>query len=349
MDMALFTGPAPSVIQSQRTGVGPFPGPASLAFTSGNTGGNTLVVAFSVYLGAGSTDPIAITVSDTNKNQYQQIINHAQTLYIGSGFNRNFLNAVFVVAGCANGSNTVNFSVDAGTATISGTLVIAEFGPLPTGAGIPSFKPFSGAQIPPTNLAIEGQGGVGNILPVTHGGTGVSTSTGTGSTVLSASPTFTGTATLAAEALTGKITKYNNINTVANGVPAEYATVDLTGQTAAIATTTLYAISAIGAGQYRLSWNAKVTTVAGVSSTLGPLTITYTDPDGVVQTITAAAQSNAGVIETSDAGNVVTTVLLGVPMMLNCAASTNIQYAFAYASNAANVMAYNLHLKLEAL
>jgi len=93
----------------------------------------------------------------------------------------------------------------------------------------------------------------------------------------------------------------------------------------------------------------KVTTVAGTSSTLGPLTITYTDPDGVVQTITAAAQSNAGLIETSDSGNITTTVLLGVPMMLNCKASTNIQYAFAYASNAANVMAYNLHMKLEAL
>jgi hypothetical protein len=92
-----------------------------------------------------------------------------------------------------------------------------------------------------------------------------------------------------------------------------------------------------------------VTTVAGTSSTLGALTIVYTDPDGVAQTITAAAQSNAGVIETTDAGNLTTTVLLGVPILLNCKASTNITYAMAYASNAANAMAYNLHLKLEPL
>jgi hypothetical protein len=125
--------------------------------------------------------------------------------------------------------------------------------------------------------------------------------------------------------------------------------VDLTGQTAAIATATLFAVPTNGAGQYRLTWNAKVTTPAGVSSTLGPLTIVYTDPDGVVQTITAAAQSNAGVVETSDSGNVTTTVLLGLPITLNCKASTNITYAFAYASNAVNAMTYNLHLKLEPL
>ena len=128
-----------------------------------------------------------------------------------------------------------------------------------------------------------------------------------------------------------------------------YTTVDLTAQTAAITTTTLFAVPASGAGQYRVSWNAKVTTVAGVSSTLGPLTIVYTDPDAVVQTITASAQSNAGVIETSDSGNVTTTVMLGLPLQLNCKASTNITYAFAYASNAAATMQYNLHIKLEAM
>lgn len=145
------------------------------------------------------------------------------------------------------------------------------------------------------------------------------------------------------------VPKYNSISTTGSGVIPEYATVDLTAQNAAITTTTLYAVSGVSAGQYRVSWDAKVTTVAGTSSTLGPLTIVYTDPDGVTQTITAAAQITAGTIATSSTGNSTTTVLLGLPLLLNCKAISNITYAFAYASNAANVMQYNLHIKLEAL
>jgi len=127
-------------------------------------------------------------------------------------------------------------------------------------------------------------------------------------------------------------------------------TTDLTAQTAAISTTTLYSVPALSAGQYRVGWNAKITTVASTgatTSTLGALTIVYTDPDSTVQTITAAAQSAAGAIETSDTGNLTTTVLLGVPMVLNCKAGTNITYAMAYASNTAAQMAYNLHLRVE--
>ena len=149
--------------------------------------------------------------------------------------------------------------------------------------------------------------------------------------------------------LAGLITKYNNIATVSNGVPSELATVDLTAQTAAVGTTTLYSVPSTGAGQYRLSWDAKVTTAAGTSSTLGALTIVYTDPDGVVQTITAPATVPAGTIATTNAGNTTTSSLLGMPLILNCKASTNITYAMAYASNAANAMNYNLHIKLEAM
>jgi hypothetical protein len=124
--------------------------------------------------------------------------------------------------------------------------------------------------------------------------------------------------------------------------------VNATAQTAAIGTTTLYAVPA-SAGQYRVSWNAKVTTAATTSSTLGALTIVYTDPDDVVQTITCGAQTNAGAIATTSAGNSTTTVLLGLEMLLNCKASTNITYAFAYASSGATPMAYNVHIVLERL
>lgn len=148
---------------------------------------------------------------------------------------------------------------------------------------------------------------------------------------------------------TGKITKYGAIATVSNGVPAEYAVVDLTDQSAAVATTTLYAVPASGAGQYRLIWNAKVTTVDAVSSTLGALTIVYTDPDGVAQTITAGALTEAGAVATTATGNVTTTALLGLPVLLNCKASTNITYAMAYASNTPGTMKFNLHIALEKL
>jgi len=130
------------------------------------------------------------------------------------------------------------------------------------------------------------------------------------------------------------------------GAKLSVAQVDLTGQTAAIGTTTLYAVPA--SGQYRLSWNSKVTTAAGTSSTLGPLTIVYTDPDGNAVTITAGALQIGGTVNTTVTTNSITTaVLQGIPLVLNCKAGTNITYAMAYASNAANAMAYNLHIRLE--
>lgn len=159
-----------------------------------------------------------------------------------------------------------------------------------------------------------------------------------------------GATTVAAMSGAGKLTTYNSIATVGNGVPPEVAQVDLTAQTAAVGTTTLYAVPASGAGQYRLSWDAKVTTAGSVSSTLGALTIVYTDPDGNAITITAGALQIGGTVNTTVTTNSVTTAALtGIPLILNCKASTNITYAMAYASNAANTMAYNLHIKLEAM
>lgn len=149
----------------------------------------------------------------------------------------------------------------------------------------------------------------------------------------------------------GKVTEYNDIATVSKGIPSILATVDLTGQTAAVATTTLYAVPASGAGVYRVNWYAKVTTAATTSSTLGALTITFTDPSGVAVTMTAAGLTNAGAIATTRTTNSTTNtgVLNGVPLVINANNSTNIQYAFAYASSGATAMQYTLRIKLEAL
>lgn len=147
--------------------------------------------------------------------------------------------------------------------------------------------------------------------------------------------------------LAGVITTYNNITLVGNGVPSQVATVDLTGQTAAVGTTTLYAIPANG--QYRLNWNAKVTTAAGVSSQLGGLTIVYTDPDGIAVSLLMAGQLASGGFQQSATANTTGTVMIGFTTMLNCKSGTNVTYAMAYASNAANAMTYNLHIRLESL
>lgn len=146
-----------------------------------------------------------------------------------------------------------------------------------------------------------------------------------------------------------KITNYNNIATVSNGIPSEVATVDAVAQSAAIATTTLYSVPASGVGQYRLSWDVDIRQPATTSSTLGPLTISWTNPDATVQTITVAAQNNAGTMVTSDSGNLQTTQLVGNSILLNIRQSTLITYAFAYASAGATAMQYNLHIKLEAM
>lgn len=160
-------------------------------------------------------------------------------------------------------------------------------------------------------------------------------------------PAISGVTSMASATLTGLVTNYNSIATVGNGIPFEVATVDVAGQTAAIVTATLYAVPASGAGQYRLNWNAKITT-AGTTSTLGSLTIVYTDPDGVAVTITAPASIAAGTIATTSTANTTGTVLLGLPLLLNCKLSTNITYAFAYASTG-TAMQYNAHLRLESL
>ena len=126
--------------------------------------------------------------------------------------------------------------------------------------------------------------------------------------------------------------------------------IDRIGLSSAVGTTIMGSSTVFGGtGLFEIEWNAKVTTAAGVSSTLGPLTITYTHLDGTMQTVTCAAFSTAGAVETSDAGNTTSTALYGIPCSFYALNATNISYAFGYASNAANAMIYNLSLRLERL
>jgi hypothetical protein len=143
-----------------------------------------------------------------------------------------------------------------------------------------------------------------------------------------------------------KISKYNNINTVSNGVPSEYATVDLTAQAAAIGATTLYTPAATG--MFRITAYLKVTTVDATSSTLGPLTITFTDgTDSVAQSNVMLMATQTGAAATSNSGNTTVSSLSG--HMIVYASTSAIQYAVAYASNVPGTMKYEVHLKVEAL
>lgn len=104
-----------------------------------------------------------------------------------------------------------------------------------------------------------------NALGVAYGGTGVTTSTGTGSTVLSASPTFTGT--LAAAAITASTTLgVTGISTLTGGAVVEGVTVGK--GVGAIATNTALGRNALS-GSNSGAFNTAVGESALVTNTTG--------------------------------------------------------------------------------
>ncbi len=142
----------------------------------------------------------------------------------------------------------------------------------------------------------------------------------------------------------GKVTEYAGVATVSQGMPAEYATVDLTGQGAAISATTLYAVPASQGGMYRISWCASVTTVDGAASVLGGTTgfqILYTDLT-VVKTSPRTITSGVN----TDATNTTATAISGTVVVF-ADASTNIQYQMGYTSTTPGQMKFDLHIKCE--
>lgn len=143
---------------------------------------------------------------------------------------------------------------------------------------------------------------------------------------------------------TGLVSMMNGISTVSNGVPVEYAKSDLTAQSAAIAATTLYAVPSTGAGMYRVSWVATITTAASTSSVLGGTNgfqLKYTDPtDSVVKTTAAPIITSAA--------NTTGTSISGV-LVAYCKASTNLQYTMDYTSVGGTSMVYDMNIKVEAL
>ena len=149
------------------------------------------------------------------------------TLTAGSGITITNGNGSITVASTAGGGSVTSVDVSGGTTglttsggpvtgsgtiTLAGTLGVANGGTGATtltgyvkGSGTSAFT--ASSTIPTSDLSgtISLTSQVTGTLPVANGGTGVTTSTGTGSVVLSASPTLTGTLTAAAGTFSGTL------------------------------------------------------------------------------------------------------------------------------------------------
>jgi hypothetical protein len=151
------------------------------------------------------------------------------------------------------------------------------------------------------------------------------------------------------EFLSDGVSKWYILNRGNAAYPVKVAAVTNTNKSAAIAANTIYAVPADGAGFYRVSWVATVTTAATTSSGLGGtatqgMSLTWTDPaDNVAKTTNAQSMNN----HTSQA-NTTTTTVSGT-FNAYCKASTNLQYAFNYVSVGATAMVYDLYVMVEYL
>ena len=148
------------------------------------------------------------------------------------------------------------------------------------------------------------------------------------------------------------MTQYNGIATVANGVPAEYASISTTGLTANVASALLYAVPATAAALYRVTAYIALTTPATTSCQLPTIQVSYTDAVSntvitldVTPVLLSAGEGESG----SLSANVLTLALTGV-VALNAKPSTNINYlTTGYTSSGATAMAYALKVLLEGM
>lgn len=132
-----------------------------------------------------------------------------------------------------------------------------------------------------------------------------------------------------------------------NKLPPIVAEVDLTAQAAAVAATIL--LTPAVTGMYKIIAYLKVTRAATTSSTLGAVTITYSDgTDSVAQSVIMLGQTQAAVAGSTNAGNATTSVLTA-SLRIWAVAGTAIKYAIAYVNSGATTMQYEAHLKAQLL
>jgi hypothetical protein len=142
--------------------------------------------------------------------------------------------------------------------------------------------------------------------------------------------------------ITNPLSQYSGIPLVANGIPVEPAAADLVNQSANVGSATLYAVPASGAGMYRATCYAVVTTADAASSTLPSVGIGWTDKDSGVALL-------ANTVTSTNTANSAGAFGQGVQVFY-AKASTNITYqTSSYASGTAGAMKYCIHIKLEYL
>ena len=166
---------------------------------------------------------------------------------------------VYVTSGTANANTAWVQQTQLPIVIGTTALVFTQFGV--TGAGGTNTQVqynASGAFAGSANLTFNGTTLSANALslttalPVASGGTGVTTSTGTGNNVLSASPTFTGT--LAAAAITASTTLgVTGVSTLTGGAVIQGLTVGLGAN--AVATNTAVGVSALASGSLSGGYN----------------------------------------------------------------------------------------------
>lgn len=157
---------------------------------------------------------------------------------------------------------------------------------------------------------------------------------------LSGTPAITvGAVTCSTISASGLCTKYNNVSTTGQGLPALVGIVTTGTHTAAITATNLLAAPVAG-GFYRISAYMKVT-VATSTPVAGPITITYKDSDGVAQSVVLMMQNAAGAVATST-GSTTTTPVMGT-IEIYCGSGTAITYAVGFSGTGT----YELVLKCE--
>lgn len=168
----------------------------------------------------------------------------------------------------------------------------------------------------------------------------ISDETGSGSLVFATSPTLVtptlGTFAATAGTITNTITNYNGIATAGNGLASVVATGGATGQTAALAATTIFAVPASKGGMYMVCVNANITRGATTSSILGNVDVTFTSPtDSVAKTL---LDGNVNQYNRTAGNTTADGVSITFPVYAK--ASTNIQLAIGYTSSGATTMEY---------
>lgn len=146
-----------------------------------------------------------------------------------------------------------------------------------------------------------------------------------------------------------KISSYNGVSTIGNGVPSEIELVALTAQAAIITNHALFTPGT--SGLYRVSFNAKVTRAASggtPSSTLGGstgFTVKYKDAtDSTASVVTPSTNVTPFV----NSGNALTAAACG-SVVINAASGTAVTFSYGYTSSGTTAMQFEVQVVVESL